>query len=613
MHLQSGTLLQGGKYKIIEKIGQGGFGIVYKAFHESLQSNVCIKEFFFSDLCERAKKSSKITIISSSADKIQLVDSLKKKFIKEAQRLAQFQNPHIIHVMDNFEENNTAYFVMEYIEGGSLEDLINRTGAISEEKAKKIILPIIDALEAVHNKGLLHLDIKPANILLRNDQSAILIDFGISKYMEMAGNQTTTAPIGLSKGYAPLEQYGGTIADFSKATDVYSICATLYRMVTGVIPPEPLQIHTNGIKSPNELNPQISLKFSNAILKGLSIKAIERPQNMSELKNQLIKEEIVNETVVPKVNNTNIDRGTTNTPIPPKKTDIGKIIGVLVVIIVVTVILINMDLSPQYVEQPNTAVQVDNSLNSPQTSNSQNTVNEPSKNESQQNTKTDLQIADAPPKKNKAEIITGTVTDIDGNVYQTVKIGNQVWMAENLKVTHYRNGDEIRNIPDNIAWANTTSGALCDYNNDAENNIIFGHLYNWYAVTEPRNIAPIGWHVPTDSEWAKLQDFVSDNLLTPSTIAKSLASKTFWVSYSETGSIGDNLTRNNNSGFSALPGGVRWNNGRFDYLGYGSFWWCFTENGTKLWNRYMYWNNSVVFRNCGPKENGLSVRCVKDN
>lgn len=286
MHLSSGTILQGGRYRIIEKIGQGGFGIVYSAYHEGLQCNVCIKEFFFSDLCERANNSSQITIISCSKEKIQLVDTLRRKFLKEAQRLAQFQNPHIIHVMDNFEENNTAYFVMEYIEGGTLEDLILQNGAMSEAKAKKIILPIIDALEAVHKKGLLHLDIKPANIMLRKDQSAVLIDFGISKYMGMAGGHTTTAPIGLSKGYAPLEQYGGTITDFSTATDTYSLCATLYKMVTGITPPEPLQIIASGLKSPSDLQPQLSVGINKAIVRGLSTKATDRPQTMSELRSQ---------------------------------------------------------------------------------------------------------------------------------------------------------------------------------------------------------------------------------------------------------------------------------------------------------------------------------------
>lgn len=297
MHLPSGTLLQGSKYKIIEKIGQGGFGIAYRAYHNGLQCNVCIKEFYFRDLCERVPNSTHITIISTSPEKIKLVDSLRKKFAKEAHRLAQFQNPHIIHVMDNFEENNTAYFVMEYLEGGSLEDVLERGGSMSEEKAKIMILPIIDALEAVHNKGLLHLDIKPANIMLRKNQSMVLIDFGISKYMEIADGYTTTAPIGISKGYAPLEQYGGTIADFTKATDIYSLCATLYKMVTGQTPPEPLQILVNGIKPPREFQSQLSKEFNDVIIKGLLTKAIDRPQTMTKLKGELSKQKQSNETV----------------------------------------------------------------------------------------------------------------------------------------------------------------------------------------------------------------------------------------------------------------------------------------------------------------------------
>src|ERR1035437_844126 len=127
MHLPSQTLLQGGRYKIIEKIGQGGFGIAYKAYHKGLQRDVCIKEFFFSDFCDRYAYSPNVTIISTSVEKIQLVDTFRKKFIKEGQRLATFQHVNIVQVMDNFEENNTAYIVMEYIEGGSLEELITRS------------------------------------------------------------------------------------------------------------------------------------------------------------------------------------------------------------------------------------------------------------------------------------------------------------------------------------------------------------------------------------------------------------------------------------------------------------------------------------------------------
>jgi len=298
MELRSDTLLQGGKYKIIEKIGQGGFGIAYRAYHEGLQNEVCIKEFFYSDLCERANNLSDVTIISASPEKIKLVDSFKMKFIKEAQRLAKFQHPSIVKVLDNFEENNTAYFVMEYLDGGSLEDLIRMNEVLTEEKTRQFILPVIEAMELVHKSELLHLDIKPANIMLRKNQSPILIDFGISKYTELAARVTTTAPIGISKGYAPLEQYGGNIADFSKATDVYSICATIYRMVTGIIPPEPMQIINSGIKQPRDINSQLSMNFNAAIIKGLATKPTERHQSMSQLKSALGESKKVAQTII---------------------------------------------------------------------------------------------------------------------------------------------------------------------------------------------------------------------------------------------------------------------------------------------------------------------------
>ncbi|MDD4759157.1 MAG: bifunctional serine/threonine-protein kinase/formylglycine-generating enzyme family protein [Lascolabacillus sp.] len=291
MHLPTNTFLQGNKYKIIEKIGQGGFGIAYKAHHLLLDKTVCIKEFFYSDLCERKIDSSKLTIISTSSDKIQLVNSFKKKFVKEAQRLATFQHPNIVQVTDVFEENNTAYFVMEYLEGGSLEDKL-KNGILTEKQTLDIILPVLDALATVHKAKLLHLDIKPLNIMFRKDNTPVLIDFGISKYMATAAGYTTTAPVGLSKGYAPLEQYGGDIADFSEATDIYSVCATMYRMVTGVVPLEPLLILANGVKSPYDLHPQLSMGFSDSIVKGMSIKTSDRPQNVLKLYELFNKNEI---------------------------------------------------------------------------------------------------------------------------------------------------------------------------------------------------------------------------------------------------------------------------------------------------------------------------------
>ena len=288
MELAPGTLLQAGKYKIIGKLGQGGFGIAYRAHHQSLKKDVCIKEFFYSDLCERSQNSLDVTIITKSAEKLNLVNSFKKKFTKEAQRLAKFQHPNIVQVMDTFEENNTAYFVMEYLMGGSLEDLLSKEGSLSEQKTKELILPLIDALDAIHKTDLLHLDIKPANIMLRNNQTPVLIDFGISKYAEKKSgteNTFTNTPVGISKGYAPLEQYGGSISDFSEATDIYSFCATMYKIVTGQTPPEPLQILGNGLKKPQDFNLGISENISTLIIRGMALKANERFQHITDIKN----------------------------------------------------------------------------------------------------------------------------------------------------------------------------------------------------------------------------------------------------------------------------------------------------------------------------------------
>jgi len=206
---------------------------------------------------------------------------------------------------------------------------------------------------------------------------------------------------------------------------------------------------------------------------------------------------------------------------------------------------------------------------------------------------------------------TGTVNDIDDNTYQTVKIGNQWWMAENLKVTHYRNGESIPNITDNTAWINLTSGAYCDYNNDVNKVVTYGRLYNWYSATDSRNIAPTGWHVPTDTEWKELEIFLgmsqsdADNMSWRGTDeGNKLRSTSGWNS-------GCNGT--NESGFSALPGGDRFNNGVYDDMGDSGCWWSATEGSSdNAWYRSVYYLYSTVDRYSYNKRYGFSVRCVKD-
>jgi uncharacterized protein (TIGR02145 family) len=218
-----------------------------------------------------------------------------------------------------------------------------------------------------------------------------------------------------------------------------------------------------------------------------------------------------------------------------------------------------------------------------------------------------------------------TVTDIDGNVYNAITIGTQTWMKENLKVTHYRNGDPIQNVTDDIAWGNLTTGAYCNYNNDVNNCVTYGQLYNWYALTDSRNIAPTGWHVPSEAEWIVLENYLLskgynyDGTTVGNKYAKSLASVTLWSLTSTEGAVGntDYSAIRNITGFTALPGGNRWSNGVFiDGTGdIGNFgcWWSATEkDASKVWCRVIVTDGCYVEKADHPKGCAHSVRCVKD-
>ncbi len=235
--LQPNTLLQGGKYRIVRVLGQGGFGITYLAVQVALNRYVAIKEFFIENLCDRCVNESTImrTVSNSS---VPMVDRYKLKFLKEARIISELHHENIINVYDVFEENGTAYYVMEYIDGGSLGGLLQQRGTLPENEAINYITRIVHAVDYLHQRRINHFDIKPDNIMLRRDGTPVLIDFGISKQYDQTGAATTTTPVGISNGYAPIEQYSPDgVATFSPQTDIYSLGATLYKLVTGQTPP----------------------------------------------------------------------------------------------------------------------------------------------------------------------------------------------------------------------------------------------------------------------------------------------------------------------------------------------------------------------------------------
>jgi uncharacterized protein (TIGR02145 family) len=203
-----------------------------------------------------------------------------------------------------------------------------------------------------------------------------------------------------------------------------------------------------------------------------------------------------------------------------------------------------------------------------------------------------------------SKLTYGTVTDISGNVYKTITIGTQTWMAENLKVTRYRNGDSIPKISDGTAWSNLTTGAYCDYRNIVSNGTTYGKLYNWYSIMDSRNICPTGWHIPNDTEWEKLYAYLGGYEQTTSDKLRETGI-THWAY------INDGAT--NASGFTALPGGMRDYGGIFTDIGQTCFLWSSTPAGDYYnLDADYYYLDSGANSGGGSKKNGLSVRCLKD-
>ena len=275
--LRPGTLLKNGNYRIEALLGCGGFGLTYRAYHFGLERQVAIKEFFVDDYCDRNMMTSQVEFSSSSDTSVPI--RLKSKFIKEAKMVAQLKCHNIVEIYDVFEDNNTAYYVMEYISGVNLYEYVNKNGPMDTAMAKSVIMQLSEALEYIHEKKILHLDIKPANIMFRENGEVVLIDFGISKRYDDNGSLTTSAILGRSRGYAPLEQYESTaLTQFSPATDIYSLGATLYFLLTGVVPPESDIVLNDGV--PDMVGADAGM--TRAVKAAMQPTVKSRPQNIKE-------------------------------------------------------------------------------------------------------------------------------------------------------------------------------------------------------------------------------------------------------------------------------------------------------------------------------------------
>ena len=270
------------RYRLGRVLGHGGFGITYLAWDENLHLRLAIKEYLPRDAASRAPDGISVAVYSGPAGE-QFRYGL-DRFLDEARTLARFdQHPGIVTVKNFFRAHGTGYCVMEYVDGITLRDYLEQQpgGRISFDAALKLLMPVMDALRAVHKEGLLHRDIAPDNIYLTQDGRIKLLDFGAARFA--AGEHSKSLSVILKPGYAPEEQYR-TKGQQGPWTDVYGLAATLYRAITGQTPPEALdRLDHEELLAPTQLGVAMDAEQEAVLLKALAIKARERYQNMAEL------------------------------------------------------------------------------------------------------------------------------------------------------------------------------------------------------------------------------------------------------------------------------------------------------------------------------------------
>ena len=262
--LAEGMSLQGGKYTIVRMLSHGGFGVTYLAHHNLLDVDVCIKEFFPAVWCNRDAFSYEVSV--STTGNVDMVDRFMQKFIKEAQSIARLHHEGIVKFHDVFEENGTAYYVMDFIEGQTLQQLVKDRGALPLAEAIGYIRQAAAALGYLHGKRMNHLDVKPANMMIDHSGKLTLIDFGVAKHYGEDGHQTTTTPMCISRGYSPIEQYkDGGVSQFSPAADIYPLGATLYYLLTGTVPPEATELAVDKLIIPDTIPTHIAEAIRHAM------------------------------------------------------------------------------------------------------------------------------------------------------------------------------------------------------------------------------------------------------------------------------------------------------------------------------------------------------------
>ncbi len=278
-HLPTGTVIDN-RYKIMGVLGEGGFGITYLGYNQKLGMPVAIKEYFPQGTTYRDTSGSNEVYVGSK-DAESFFEHGKERFLSEAKTLVRFNSePGIVSVMDFVEENKTAYLIMEYLDGETLQQYLKRHGKLSATETFEMLEPMMRTLEKVHAAGVIHRDISPDNIMRLKNGQLKLMDFGAAREFV---DENRSMSIMLKKGYAPAEQYRRK-GEQGPWTDVYALCATIYRCITGVTPTDSLdRMSGEELKKPSELGADIPPAYEGLLMYGMALHQKDRCQNMTEL------------------------------------------------------------------------------------------------------------------------------------------------------------------------------------------------------------------------------------------------------------------------------------------------------------------------------------------
>jgi uncharacterized protein (TIGR02145 family) len=522
-----------GPYRIIHLLGEGGMAQVYLAEKGNLGKNVALKvlkrEFLYNN-------------------------HIRGRFLAEAKNMIQLNHPNIVGVQDLIDESDFVAIELEYIEGETLKQYLERKGALPDAEIERLIKQMWSAVSYIHQKGFVHRDIKPSNFMLTSSGVIKLTDFGIAKNMDGTNSDYTGTGTGMVLGtpkYMSPEQVRNT-RDVNAQSDIYSLGVVLWEMVTGRVPYDvntesTFDVFRKIVDEPlSKTNTQWDKVIEKATQKDPMVRVFDKDFTFT-----IEEEKVLVSSVQKESSNTILDKGY----------EIGIGIVLFGAILVAWYHFFSRDESNDDNQTEEIIITYNNN--------------------------------------------TGSFIDSrDGQSYNWVEIGDQVWMSENLNADKFRNGDLIPHAKTREQWTKAGENgqpAWCYVENDAVNGKKYGKLYNWYAVKDPRGLAPKGWHIPTDEEWIKVTNNLGGQ---EESTGRKMQSTFGWK---------DNDNGTNESGFSGLPAGNRYDTGDFRDLGVEGSWWSSTEYGKEVAFLLTIrgWFSAPDIYSL-DKKSGFNVRCLRD-